>query len=337
MSTPDTMTSNATDVPGSLDDQLPLHFSIISGPYSVEIYRLAPAQTKERDDDTSSRFKCKCKLTVLGKPYDDRPITRLEDIDLQGIEQLVAYALSATLLGTTENNTPRANHAICILATAGFRQIMMDIVLEDEDGWDVYDMAAARACVFAAQHRLAHIRLQFGALICALIQIVVPVLLIYRGSTPPEDDLTWDVYIARLLFCLYAIAFEGKSWGVDNGDRVSAVVCYLPEFRSSQLIAGMLINKLSMVIVDVAIVILMLRSYTVFDVTLNALALYFILEVDDDLVDDEDMNSIRKYEEARLNAVQSEDVLEFTDERLNEDHNMMNLSLIHISEPTRRS
>jgi len=337
ISTPSTMASNAPNVPDPLDDQQSLHLSIISGSYSVDIYRLATAQTKEGDDDTS--FRCKCNLSVLGKPYDARPITRLEHIDLQENEQLVAYALSlalrdtsllchmATLLGTTENNTPRANHAICILATAGFRQIMMDIVLEDEDGWDVYDMAAARACVFAAQHRLAHIRLQFGALICALIQIVVPVLLIYRGSTPPEDDLTWDVYIARLLFCLYAIAFEGKSWGVDNGDRVSAVVCYLPEFRSSQLIAGMLINKLSMVIVDVAIVILMLRSYTVFDVTLNALALYFILEVDDDLVDDEDMNSIRKYEEARLNAVQSEDVLEFTDERLNEDHNMMNNSI----------
>ena len=87
---------------------------------------------------------------------------------------------------------------------------------------------------------------------------------------------------------------------------MSCLLCFLPEFRSSQLIAGMLINKLSIIVVDVAIVILMLRSYTSFDVTLNALALYFILEIDDDLVDDEDMNSIRTYQKEQLRAIVSE-------------------------------
>ena len=55
----------------------------------------------------------------------------------------------------------------------------------------------------------------------------------------------------------------------------------------------------------------------------NALALYFILEVDDDLVDDEDMNSIRKYEKARLNVVQSEEVFDSTHARLKSEDTIL--------------
>ena len=43
--------------------------------------------------------------------------------------------------------------------------------------------------------------------------------------------------------------------------------------------------------------------------TLNALALYFILEIDDDLVDDDDdMNSIRTYQKEQLRDIVSEDI-----------------------------
>ena len=264
---------------------------------------------------------------------NDKLITRLEDMSISTNEDIIVHALSVVLqdanllrqmgflpsrdlqneasempkLVGRMDNTPLANLVVKKLIDIGLRRIILDVVLEDADGWDVYDMAAAKACVFE-KRKLAHHRLQWGALICALIQTVVPAFLIYRGSTRPEEDLTWDVYIARLLFCLYAIAFEGKTWGVDNGDRVSCLLGFLPDFRSSQLIAGMLINKLSIIMVDVAIVILMLRSYTSFDVTLNALALYFILEIDDDLVDDEDMNSIRTYQKEKLTAIVSIDI-----------------------------
>ena len=258
----------------------------------------------------------------------------MEDVSIAKNEDIITYALSVVLqdanllrqgflpsrdlqneasempkLYGTMVNTPQAKLVVNKLIDIGLRRIILDLVLEDADGWDVYDMAAAKACVFE-KRKLAHHRLQWGALICALIQTVVPAFLIYRGSTCPEEDLTWDVYIARLLFCLYAIAFEGKTWGVDNGDRVSCLLGFLPEFRSSQLIAGMLINKLSIIVVDVAIVILMLRSYTSFDVTLNALALYFILEIDDDLVDDEDMNSIRTYQKEKIRAIASNGIFE---------------------------
>ena len=258
----------------------------------------------------------------------------MEDVSIAKNEDIITYALSVVLqdanllrqgflpsrdlqneasempkLVGRMDNTPLANLVVKKLIDIGLRRIILDVVLEDADGWDVYDMAAAKACVFE-KRKLAHHRLQWGALICALIQTVVPAFLIYRGSTRPEEDLTWDVYIARLLFCLYAIAFEGKTWGVDNGDRVSCLLGFLPEFRSSQLIAGMLINKLSIIVVDVAIVILMLRSYTSFDVTLNALALYFILEIDDDLVDDEDMNSIRTYQKEKIRAIASNGIFE---------------------------
>ena len=304
------------------------HLTIVSGPYSIDVYDgpssdLSSLTDAAADGDTGFR----CTLSVGGQRVDAKTITRLEDISIANSDDVIAYALSVALqdakllrqvgfilsrdrqnesevqpIQGILDNTPQTNQIVNKLIDTGLRKIILDVVLEDADGWDVYDMAAGKACVFE-KRKFAHRRLQLGAVICALIQIVVPAFLIYRGSTRPEEDLTWDVYIARLLFCLYAIAFEGKTWGVDNGDRVSCLLCFLPEFRSSQLIAGMLINKISIIVVDAAIVILMLRSYTSFDVTLNALALYFILEIDDDLVDDEDMNSIRTYQKDELRAI----------------------------------
>ena len=308
--------------------------SIVSGPYSIDVY-YEPSLPLASDDaaadgDTSFR----CTLFVRGEPCDAKAIMRLEDISIDNKDDIISYALFVSLQDANllrqvgfvpsrdrqnesemqaiqgiMDNTPQANLVVNKLIDTGLRKIILDIVLEDADGWDVYDMAAGKACVFE-KRKFAHRRLQLGAIICAMIQIIVPAFLIYRGSARPEEDLTWDVYIARLLFCFYAIAFEGKTWGVDNGDRVSCLLCFLPEFRSYQLIAGMLINKLSIIVVDVAIVILMLRSYTSFDVTLNALALYFILEIDDDLVDDEDMNSIRTYQKEQLHAIASENVFQ---------------------------
>lgn len=300
--------------------------TIVSGPFTIDVYYGPSSSNDAPHRDTNFR----CTLFVRGEQFETDMITRLENIPMSDNVDIVACALSVALQDSnllrqiglipsrnqqsesemppihgTAENTPQANQVVSKLVDIGLRKIILDVVLEDTDGWDVYDIASGKACVLE-KRKFAHHRLQLGAIICALIQIIIPVFLIYRGSTRPEEDLTWDVYIARLLFCFYAIAFEGKSWGVDNGDRVSCLLCFLPEFRSSQLIAGMLVNKLSILVVDVAIVILMLRSYTSFDVTLNALALYFILEIDDDLVDDEDMNSIRNYQKGQLRAVESD-------------------------------
>ena len=129
--------------------------------------------------------------------------------------------------------------------------------------------------------------LKVGAICCALIQAVVPVFLIYRGLQEDMDnELSRDVHLARLFFGVYAVYYEAKTWGVDNGDRVTGWLCFLPEFDTRRLMLGLFVNKVAKLNVAVAIVILMIRSTSVFDVTLNALALYFIVDVDDELVDD---------------------------------------------------
>lgn len=263
-----------------------------------------------------------CNLYVKGEKYEvQEEITRMADIPIENNKRIAACALSSALrdvdllqkLGLIDEHcapipetaSQQADHIILnILATAGFRRLLMDVILDDEDRWEVYDLAAGRSSIFG---RLSHIRIQIGALVCAIIQLSVPAFFIFRkGPVPPEEDLTWDVYVSRLLFTLYAISFEMRSWSVDDGDRITAWLCRLPEFRSGELILGMLINKLSIIIVDVAFVILMLRSYSVFDITIDALALHFLLKIDDDLVNEGDLNSIFSYQKRELHKLKTQ-------------------------------
>ncbi len=296
----------------SLSAPDPLTRTVTSGPYSIEI--------SGKGDGGGS---CQCNLYVKGEKYEaQEEITRMADISIESNKRIAACALSSALrdvdllqkIGLIDDHcapipataaSQQADHIILnILATAGFRRLLMDVILDDEDRWEVYDLAAGRPSIFG---RLSHIRIQIGALICAIIQLSVPAFFIFRkGPVPPEEDLTWDVYVSRLLFTLYAISFEMRSWSVDDGDRITAWLCRLPEFRSGELILGMLINKLSIIIVDVAFVILMLRSYSVFDITIDALALHFLLKIDDDLVNEGDLNSIFSYQKRELQKLKTQ-------------------------------
>jgi hypothetical protein len=61
----------------------------------------------------------------------------------------------------------------------------------------------------------------------------------------------------------------------------------------------------------VAMIILMIRSSTVFDVTLNALALYFIVDVDDELVDDRTLEEQKLHQRRELFILKSKTVPEY--------------------------
>ena len=105
-----------------------------------------------------------------------------------------------------------------------------ETVMEDKDGWDVYDVVAGSALGMYTHKRQR--MMELGAICCAMIQIIVPVFLIYRGIEESKsytwNEISWDVYIARFLFCCYAIFYETKTWEVDNGDRVTGLLCFLP-------------------------------------------------------------------------------------------------------------
>jgi hypothetical protein len=231
-----------------------------------------------------------------------------EELELDEVE-LVPLKSGTTLFLGDYSNTVMARRAVTLLALAGLRKVSYETVMDDSEAWDVYDVGAGAACGIYSKDR--QLLMELGAVLCALIQLVVPAFLIYRGLQQETGEITWDVCLARLFFGMYAIFYEAKTWDVDNGDRVTGWLCFLPEFSQRKLIVGMLVNKVSKVVVSAAIVILMLRSFTVFDVTLNALALYFILDVDDELVDDRTLEDFLLYQRQELFILKSKTALEY--------------------------
>ena len=308
------------------------HVSITFDVFSVFIYRLPDGESFQST------------LFVDGKQFDSERV-RWEDVNLNR-NDILAFAISIALQDTDllyqmglirpspheledvveiellplrkdagpfhgdYNTTIMARRVITILALAGLRKVSYDTVMEDPDGWDIYDIAAGD--IVAHKHG-AHYWIRLSAIVSFLIQVVLPILIVYRGVTGQwrEENLAWDVYLARLFFGLYFIFFEAKTWDIDNGDRVTGWLCYLPEFSTRKLIVGMLINKISLLVVSVAVIVLMLRTYTVADVALNALALYFILEVDDNLVDVRLLEKARLYQMDEFLIIKSKTTLEY--------------------------
>jgi hypothetical protein len=308
------------------------HVSITFDVFSVFIYRLPDGESFQST------------LFVDGKQFDSERV-RWEDVNLNR-NDILAFAISIALQDTDllyqmgliqpspheledvveiellplrkdagpfhgdYNTTIMARRVITILALAGLRKVSYDTVMEDPDGWDIYDIAAGD--IVAHKHG-AHYWIRLSAIVSFLIQVVLPILIVYRGVTGQwrEENLAWDVYLARLFFGLYFIFFEAKTWDIDNGDRVTGWLCYLPEFSTRKLIVGMLINKISLLVVSVAVIVLMLRTYTVADVALNALALYFILEVDNNLVDVRLLEKARLYQLDEFLIIKSKTTLEY--------------------------
>jgi hypothetical protein len=299
------------------------HVSITFDVFSIFIYRLPDGETFQST------------LFVDGKQYNTKK-SRMEEIRLMR-NDVLAFAISVALQDTDllfqmglirpvncyskeeqeldeieiiplKNgtalfsgdycNTVMARRAVTLLALAGLRKVSYETVMNDSHGWDIYDVAAGAASGMYGSY--AQMRMELGAICCAMIQIGVPVCLIYRGLQDDIPEITWDVYLARLLFGTYAIFHEVKTWAVDNEDRVTGWLCFLPEYNTRRLIMGLLINKLSKIVVFVAMIVLMIRSSSVFDVALNALALYFIVEVDDELVDDRTLEEQKLHQRREL-------------------------------------
>ena len=83
------------------------------------------------------------------------------------------------------------------------------------------------------------------------------------------------------------------------------------EFSTRKLILGMFVNKLTKISVSAAMVVLVIRSPTVYDVTLDALALYFIADLDDELVADRTLEEHQQYQRHQLFYLKSKYALEY--------------------------
>ena len=160
--------------------------------------------------------------------------------------------------------------------------------------WDIYDIAAA-------QNGYLNIP-SVTSIFCMIIQVVAPICLAVRAFYTDEGkDLNIIVYIVRLFFGVYAVLYELKLQN-ESGEkeRLILFLSMLPEFNSRRLLFGLFVNVMSKIVLSIGIIVLLCYSYTVIDVTLNALALYFILDVDDYLVSSTSLSGHRKNQEDAL-------------------------------------
>ena len=225
-----------------------------------------------------------------------------------GEHELLPLREDAPLFQGDYANTVMARRVINILVIAGLRKVSYNNIAATVDGWDIYSIASGANVVLGKYQRNA---MYLAAIVCALIQLITPTFLIYRAILSEAESLTWDVYAVRFLFGLYAIFYEYKTWDIDNVERVVGWLCFLPEFDTRKVILGMAINKLSKVVVSVAIVTLMWRSFSITDVTLNALALYFIVDVDNNLVNARVLETIRSYQQKEYLNIKSKTAVEY--------------------------
>jgi len=216
---------------------------------------------------------------------------------------------SGNLFSGDYKATPFARRAMVILAMAGLRKAGSTILTEESEGWDVYTLSAQKR---GKNHPLTSYFMLTGAsFVCMLVQTLIPILLCYRAITEEDSQLTWDTYCARIFFLFYAAFAEASSWGLDREERVVAWLCFFPEFSVKRLVWGRVINQASRIMTTVATIGLIQNSFTVFDVTLNSLALYYILNVDDDLVSTAALERIRNHQEEAYVTIKAKMALKY--------------------------
>jgi hypothetical protein len=88
-------------------------------------------------------------------------------------------------------NTVMARRTATLLALAGLRKVSYETVMNDSHGWDIYDVAAGAASGMYGSN--AQMRMELAAKCCGMIQIGVPVCLIYRGIQDDMNEISWDV------------------------------------------------------------------------------------------------------------------------------------------------
>ena len=191
--------------------------------------------------------------------------------------------------------TENAALAFHFLATAGLRKVAMEEVFVSNDSWDVYDIAAGCDGIVNLP--------SVTAITCMLIQVCSPILLAIRAATDAdtESEVAIDVYFCRVIFAIFFIFYELKLQSRSADEvKLSTFLTMLPEFNSPWLIGGIFINLIAKLSLSIGIVTLLWFSYSVFDVTLNSVALYFILDIDNYLVSSSTLEKLREQQKDSL-------------------------------------
>ncbi len=217
------------------------------------------------------------------------------DVVLAEDREILPLRHGQAFIGTYEMSRS-ACRAFHFLAIAGLRKVSIEEVFTSDEPWDIYNIAAGYSGVLNVP--------TITAITCMFVQTASPILLGVRAFYSQDDDgdeLIFVVYITRIFFALYAVFYELKLQS-DYSDetRLSSFLSMLPEFSPGRLLVGLFINLGAKLSLSVGIVILLWNSYTVIDVTLNSLALYFILDLDNYLVS---LVNLDEYREKQKNAL----------------------------------
>lgn len=198
-----------------------------------------------------------------------------------------------------------AARLVQFLTSAGMHKLAIDELL-DVDGWDVYQ-------ILAGLHGASKLKNWVLAALCASVQLIAPLLLLSQASAfqvlsqtalmthlgfhqrafdemgggekeegALEDRLTLPVL--RIIFALYGAAYEYRKLNESDGDsKLTCFLAALPSYSTAILAVGYVLNLTARVLVAICMVVLIGESETASDIILNALALFFILTLDNEL------------------------------------------------------
>jgi len=236
-----------------------------------------------------------CDISVKAKVIGTCICVGLRDIEMLHETKFVRRAVKYY-----EPN--RAASVVSFFALYGLRVLFKDLV-SDRETWDIYLIAAKRG----------HTRARILAVLCFAIQILGPILLFIHSAR----HLDWDAEVEvgftflRVILLAYAAAYELQNIAIGNIEmKLYYFVAALPNYDNKILIAGSVINKVSRFFVACCTIIVIYEAEIATDIILNALALFFVLNVDNDLVTDGMLDDLFEEQMQKMYAMKTTTVIQ---------------------------
>jgi len=211
---------------------------------------------------------------------DDALVQQFTNIYL-GLEQkyVAEYKIMSGFKATFDDNL--AKGVLSFFMDYGLSSIIERSKDEIGDAWDVYKVAAINPTVTQ----------KLTAILCAIVQITGPIILIINADQ--DQDLqffggNFTVLCMKALLVGYLAMIQHNNV-VDTSKTDLKLGFYLlvqPDCKSEWIYLGVLANMSANLFLIVATIFILMVSSAASDVVLNALALIFLKDIDNDLVTD---------------------------------------------------
>jgi len=199
----------------------------------------------------------------------------------------------------------RAASVISFFALYGLRVLATEL-MSDKETWDIYLIAAKRG----------HTTARWLALLCFAIQILGPILLFIHSAKNIDWEAEVDVSFTflRVILMAYAAAYELRNIAIGDIEmKLYYFISALPGFDHRIMVAGSVINKVTRFLVAFCTILVIYEAETATDIILNALALFFILNVDNDLVTDGMLDELLEEQKEKMYTMKTKTVIQVAD------------------------